>query len=375
MRRIRRRSFLAGAGILAVGCASNQSVGPRRWERSDDSLQSRIDAMLPGETLDLDGSTTYRHDRSLVINTEWVSIRGNGARILATDESKSAVHITADGVTLTNVTVELKASTKRWTGLEQHKIVLDAVQAVRLEDIICVGSAGAGVFVCNGSAWFSLRRIEVRDSRADGIHVTGGSRDGLVDSVRIDGSGDDGMAVVSYLSDSDACRRIGIRGVVVRRQSWGRGVSVVGGDSIEIRDIDVQGSPSAGLLIGTEGDPFNTRAVTAVRVDGGRLVGCNARAEIDHGSVLIAATSATQAINDVQISRMKISRTGDRASAQVSVISDSPTVRGIVLNDFSFDSDRTRLFRSNVPTNDFTLDNWRVSGFVVDDRRIIESGR
>ncbi len=121
-----------------------------------------------------------------------------------------------------------------------------------VEDVVVDGSAAAGVFVA-GARGFRLEDAAVRSTRADGIHITAGSTDGTVVRPEVVGSGDDGVAVVSYGSDEDPVRRVVVQSPRVLDTTWGRGISVVGGTDITYADIYVERTDSAGVYIATGG--------------------------------------------------------------------------------------------------------------------------
>ena len=77
----------------------------------------------------------------------------------------------------------------------QHKIVV-AGRGDALSDITITGSASIGVFIAGSG--FRLDRVVVRDSRANGIHMSAGASDGQVNNSTTERTGDDGFAVVSY---------------------------------------------------------------------------------------------------------------------------------------------------------------------------------
>ena len=92
------------------------------------------------------------------------------------------------------------------------------------------GSAAAGIYV-GGASNFTLSDVLVRNTNADGIHMTTRAHDGVVRNARVVNPGDDGVAVVSYRNDGELVRNITVESPRVEGQRWGRGFSVVGGDT------------------------------------------------------------------------------------------------------------------------------------------------
>ena len=128
-------------------------------------------------------------------------------------------------------------------------------------------------------------------SLADGIHITGGSRDGRVLNNVVRETGDDMIAVVSYadtaslmknsaakLADAwDANaelrlnRRILISGNRVSGQYWGRGISVVGGQSIAIVRNTIENVPVAAAILLHREASYQTFGIDSVLVEGNIL--------------------------------------------------------------------------------------------------------
>jgi hypothetical protein len=107
--------------------------------------------------------------------------------------------------------------------------------------------------------------ISVVNSYADGIHYTGGSADIVLNGATIAGSGDDYVAVVSYLKDERYCERITIKNVSGSGQLLaGRGLTVVGGKDITYEDCQVTGTVQFGLYVASEAanNTYGTRNVT-----------------------------------------------------------------------------------------------------------------
>ena len=184
------------------------------------------------------------------------------------------------------------------------------------------GAAAAGIAVSRGAGNFLLERVSVADSRADGIHITGGAHDGRVVDAVTSGTGDDGVAVVSYRKDGVPCERIRIESPRVEGTTWGRGISVVGGNDITYTDIDVRDTDAAGVYLGSEGDPYWTFPARGVLVDGGTVRGANENPDKDHGAVIVYSGNPGSRTQDVTVRGLDISDTRSSASWDVGVLAE-----------------------------------------------------
>ena len=301
-------------------------------------LQSMFDALKPGDTLTL-APQTYQHSGVLTIRVPGVTIIGNGATLYATDDNTSSVQILADGVTLTDLTLAAALTGPRYYAPQHHKLVIMA-DHVTVTDVTVHGSAGAGIYIDN-AGYFELNDVRVIRSRADGIHMTNGSHHGVVNNAYTEWTGDDGIAVVSYVPDvGGVSHDITINNPTVNGTTWGRGVSVVGGTDITYTNITVRDTDSAGVYIATEWS-YNTRSVDGVRILGGTITNANTSATVVHGAVLVYAGNAGTAVRDVTFADLTIRDTPAGAYRILGMITENgATVSGITFRNLA-------LYRSN----------------------------
>jgi len=271
----------------------------------------------------------------LHVDRRGITIRGGGP-LRATDEKSSAVQVDADDVTLSGITVATAGTTERWTAPEQNGVWLDGGTNIVLTDVTVVGSASAGVFV-QGTQGFTITGVTVRDTRADGIHMTAGAAHGLVKDVTTERTGDDGVAVVSYTDDREQAQDIRIESPHVHGNTNGRGVTVVGGKDVTISDVDVRDTAAAGIYIACERGTYQTRVPSNVVVDGGTVSGANWEEDVDHGAVLIYNGQSEEALTSVTVQDIAISGTRASASRQVGVVGDDDgPILGLTLAGLSF---------------------------------------
>jgi hypothetical protein len=344
---------------VAVGLSSGYVAGGDAAQDDTAALQARFDRLQPGESVTLD-RRTYLHGGVLRISVPGVRIDGNGATLHATNDETSAVQIMAAGVALANLTLSAAPTGQRWLGRDQHKLLIGA-NDVTVTDVVITGSAAAGVFV-SGAHNFQINGVHVRDTRADGIHVTGGSGDGRIGHPIVAGTGDDGVAVVSYSDDAAPCRNIVIDSPVVNGTRWGRGTSVVGGENVSIRNLNVVQTSGAGIYIAAEGGPqFYTRSVDDVDVSGGVVTGANLNPAVVQGAVLVYAGHSGESVENVTVSNLAISGTAETAERNVGVVVDAGSAGNIAFRDIALQRTNLPAVDGNMPRSDYTA-----SGFTLD---------
>jgi hypothetical protein len=357
-----RTIALAGALTIVmavvVSCQQSQS-------RSDpvpdgaSSLQAQLDGLKPGDSLQLK-SEVYTHGDVLKIRVPGVHIDGNGATLQATSDATSAVQVLADGVQLSNIRLTAPRGGPRMAGLDQHKLVITG-NNVTVSHLTIDGSAAAGVFV-NGAQNFGIHDVSIDGTRADGIHMTNGAGNGVVDHVTTNQTGDDAVAVVSYSADKSRCHDITVDDVTVGSTRWGRGMTVVGGTNVTMRNFKIANTSAAGIYVATEGDPYFTQSVDRVSISNGSITNANQNPTVVQGAVLVVADAAGTAINDVSISNVAIVGTAPTAEKNVAVTASGGSVSGVTLNGIALDNTNLPPFFSNVPASSYVISNWTTGG-------------
>lgn len=243
----------------------------------------------------------YLHNKSIVLLKPGITLWGEGATLHATNPDDQAIFLKADdsrvyGFTLTAVTRGRR--TEPWTtriaafGREDRDghitgIVVQnnrIVPAVEPAGTPLSHSASAAGILMLGVRNFTVANNTVRRSLADAIHITGGSRNGRVTDNRVSQSGDDMIAMVSYLDkqwrarlddqpgwlarhrDESLVSDIWVHGNVLEDAYWGRGISVVGGQNITIDGNQISRvAMAAGVLVARESS-YHTHGVRNVLV-------------------------------------------------------------------------------------------------------------
>ncbi len=124
------------------------------------------------------------------------------------------------------------------------------------DDLTIEGTGDAGFFLYRQTHDGTITgKITCVNTAADSFHIT--DRTYNIDLSGSDlystGSGDDGFAVVSYESNGSMVNNIHWGHVTLRNQKWGRGVSVVGGQSVTVDYFDIESSAAAAIYIAAEG--------------------------------------------------------------------------------------------------------------------------
>jgi hypothetical protein len=301
----------------------------------------------------------------LRVRRDGVTIAGGGT-LKATRAATTALWVESDDVTVRDITLTSRATDRRGGTWDDTTLLLKGTDDAVVERVSIDGSTAAGIMVTD-STDFTLTGVSVRDTLADGIHITDGSARGTITDARVTNSGDDGIAVVSYrgggipaVSDVDVVRP------TVDGTSWGRGLSVVGGTDISFTDVDVRASDAAGVYIASEAN-WGTDAPTRITVTGGTLTGTNKSKTVDHGAVLVFSGDAARPAKDISVTGLTLDHTADRASRETGVL--GAAAKNVVFRDIRILGGTRAPFVSNNPASGWTLIGWTKDGAPLADRR------
>lgn len=158
-----------------------------------------------------------------------------------------------------------------------------------------IGSGGAGIYIENGAKG-SVFNNQIYRSMADGIHMTGRSNNIQVYGNTLEQVGDDMIAVVSYATDGAVSHDISVHDNHGISQTNGRGLTVVGGDKINITNNRLDSTWGGGIYLTSE-ESYNTYAPTNIVISGNTVNNANQSTDVVHGGAFIEGRSGYVASN------------------------------------------------------------------------------
>jgi polygalacturonase len=192
----------------------------------------------------------YVQSRSIRVESRNVIMWGTGAQLHASNPMDQALGLVGDGSAVIGLTFTARTYV-RASDLPQTRIVLAGKGNVAMDNVVD-GASSTGIMVFGGRD-FRIEGNTVRNTLADGIHITNGAYGGIVVRNVVRASQDDMIAVVSYGRGQPA-HDILIAHNDVAGNPWGRGIAVVGGRDITVSDNTVRDVVAgAGVLIAREG--------------------------------------------------------------------------------------------------------------------------
>jgi Pectate lyase superfamily protein len=261
--------------------------GARPNDATDDTeaIQRALDALAPGEWLVFPPGL-YLQSRRLRVRVPNTVLWGEGATLQATDPGDQAVLLEADGASIYRFTLTAVTDHRRSAPWESRIAVFGGANSAHLlsgnvirgnrvvqggdpGSPLANSSSSAAIFIYHASH-FLVAENTVARSLSDGIHITAGSSYGRVLDNHVSETGDDMIAVVSYVGDpgtsaetvaQDFAERqargldhhILIANNTVSGQYWGRGISVVGGEHVTIENNTIDRTVhGAGIYLARE---------------------------------------------------------------------------------------------------------------------------
>jgi len=207
--------------------------------------------------------------RKLTIDS--VRLKGAGSdktTLFAPDPKKQMIVLKGDKPAIENIRVST-VPTRRDS--ENDAVQANDADGFEISHIEVDGANAAGIMIYakNGRVTNNL----VRNTKSDSIHVSHHSSDIYIAGNVVRNSGDDCIAVVSYQTQKEMCRNVLIENNDVADQFWGRGITVVGGEKVTIRNNRVANTSGAGIYIASESS-YQTFGVNDVLVQGNTVVNC-----------------------------------------------------------------------------------------------------
>jgi parallel beta-helix repeat protein len=236
---------------------------------SDSAIRAAITAAkAQGKALYF-SAATYTYTSALYLDGLTAYGDGPSSVLSASNRASSAIVLRGSGPVLRDLKVTSPNSVSRSQAYIRANVQVDGASNFVVERLTIVEAEQNGIIVHNESDGGIVRDNNVSQTLADAIHITDATEDILVTNNTVRDAGDDLIAVVSYLVDPRRCKNITIVGNDVARQTNGRGISNVGGESVAIKNNTIAETNGAGILVAADGDygtfgPLNTQVLDNV---------------------------------------------------------------------------------------------------------------
>ncbi|OWR26889.1 hypothetical protein CDO73_24025 [Saccharibacillus sp. O23] len=248
-----------------------------------------------------------------------VGITGAGQNLsilTSTDPANGSIDLKGSNVSLKDLTHVYKNTAARDGSDAKNSITVLGASNFSIRNVRVVGAGTAGILVRDEAKDGVISDNVIKNTKADGIHITDGSSRITIENNTVKQTGDDTIAVVSYKKDPVVTSDVVIRGNSVGYASGARGISVVGGSGVKIEKNTINNTEMAGIYIAVEA-AWKTRDVNDVNVSGNTIVKTGTRPTNDHPNVLVFAD--TGSIDEIRFDRNVIT---DSTNAGIGVWGD-----------------------------------------------------
>jgi hypothetical protein len=266
-------------------------------------------------------------------------------------------------VSLKNVTLSAPVGVPRQYTVQSSGLAI-AAKGTTVSNVAVIGGAGAGIYVTNSSN-FVIDTVYVADTAADGIQITNGSHDGRLNNATVVRTGDDAIAIVSYAAEPMPVHNREINSPTVIGTSNTRGIAIVGGDTIVVRNFYISTTALSGLFVGSQGDPFFTASTNNVWVDGGVITGGNFATGIPTGVITVYNSNPNSTVSNVTIQNVAILNPYS-PYFNIAQVSDGGGLSNVVYRNIAIQEDpELPVFYTNAP-NTFTVTGLWMNGRAID---------
>jgi hypothetical protein len=293
------RAALAGlySGIQPVSYLTYSGVGGDNTSALNAALASakaqNKDLFIPAGTYNYSGVLTADGVRMFGV--------GDATALYSTNTTFSAIYVIGDGggvewMRLTGVTPTVRTSNR-----EGRRIHMIEASNFLINNVTIDSGSGSAIMCNDVSHHGAITNNRCSNTLADSIHITDRSHHILIEDNVIRNSGDDGVACVSYAPQGGYVNNITARRNDIRNNTGGRGMSVVGGDTILYEDNYIANVAAAGMLIAQEAT-YDTFSAKNIIVRRNRVHNCGNPA-MDHTGIYVSSSTAGPRHENVLIQR------------------------------------------------------------------------
>lgn len=247
---------------------------------------------------------TFLYSACLLLDGVDLTGSGTNSVLRSINVAEQCLKLTGDGSDVSHVQLTTIKTTDRLSTDVSARIYVDP-NAVNfsVKNTVIDGATSAGIISFGSHGVISGNTV--RNTLADGIHITGLSDHILIENNVVRDTGDDQIAVVSY-------EKFGswVRNVVIRHNDvaggHARGITTSGGENLSLESNRIAMTGGAGIFIASEGS-YKTYTVDGLYVFGNTIYKDSLNGSIpEKGGIRLQATYKNPSINDALIEQNSI---------------------------------------------------------------------
>jgi parallel beta-helix repeat protein len=216
--------------------------------KTDDqaALQKAFDAgKAAGKPVYL-GEGTYNHSGTLKL--DGTSLVGSGDKTVlnATNPSQSAVTLTGNNPSISNMKTTVNSAPERSSMPEAAAVLVQNANGASVSNMTIQGASSNGVRL-DGASNSTVANNMVVGTNADGIALMNGSCDNMIQNNVVSQAGDDSFSDNSYSTDAKQDSGNTFANNVSMDNAYGRGIVLAGSANATVKDNVVSGSKWVGI--------------------------------------------------------------------------------------------------------------------------------
>ena len=209
-----------------------------------------IKSLRKGGTILLD-CKEYNYSDSIILGDNISLMCLNGyATLKALNLNNSCIQL-GNNSRMENLILNSIETTTRSASNSTTRIFINGADNIRIKNVLINGGNSVGMMIANTNN-FVIEKCTVMNTLADGIHITDGSKNGIIQNNFISNVGDDGIACVSYNKDTKQVFNIKILNNTVYGTK-ARGITSIGSDTIYIQNNTINNTYNGSINIAQEG--------------------------------------------------------------------------------------------------------------------------
>lgn len=193
---------------------------------------------------------TYNHSGVLTANGIDLAGAGHGSILRATNPDQSAIRLTGEGGSISNLKTEVVAP-NRSSMPNAAAILVQNANGARVTNVITQGAGSNGIRLDRATR-STISSNLVIGSNADGIALMNGSCGNLVERNVVYQAGDDAFSDNSYLGDEIQNSDNVFRKNLALDNAYGRGYALMGSMNATVEDSFSVNTPGHGVAAGTD---------------------------------------------------------------------------------------------------------------------------
>ena len=214
-------------------------------------LQAALDeGKRTGEPVYLKAGT-YNYSGQLKLDGTTLVGDGQKTVLNATSPTNSAVTLTGDNASLSNLKVQVDHAGTRSSQPQDCAVLVQNASNATVSNVTTQGASANGIRLDNAQH-STIGHNLVQGSNADGIAITNGSSNNVISKNVVYQAGDDGISNDRYQGDAGPLQSNTIDGNLVLDGKYGGGIKDAGGTDTQITNNTVIGVPGKGVYVGAD---------------------------------------------------------------------------------------------------------------------------